>query len=327
MLRRVILRSITPGFWILLALCFAATAQRGRPHPDPETPPIVGRWDVTVQGTDGKYPSWLEFSRSGYRSLVGRYVGQSGSARPISKVEYADGAFRFTVPPQWEERQTDIVFEGRLEGDRLRGETTSDSGARIKWEATRAPSLDRRQPHPRREPIELFNGRDLTGWRPRDSKEKNGWQVRDGVLKNAEPVNDLVSDRRFTDFDLRAEFRYPRGSNSGVFLRGRYEVQIEDNFGHEPDSHGIGGIYGFLTPCINAAREAGQWQTLDVTLVGRRVTIALNGERIIDRQLIPGITGGALDSDEGQPGPIMIQGDHGEIEFRSIRVIPLAANP
>ena len=98
---------------------------------------------------------------------------------------------------------------------------------------------------------------------------------------------------------MRAEFRYPRGSNSGIYLRGRYEVQIEDNHGEEPDSHKIGGVYGFLTPCANAGKKAGEWQTLEVTLVGRAVTVILNGERIIDRQPIPGITGGALDSDEG----------------------------
>jgi hypothetical protein len=327
MLRRVIGRTSARGWWILVAFCSVAVAQTRRPHPDPDTPPIVGRWDATVQGTDGKYPSWLEFSRSGNRALVGRYVGQFGSARPISTVEHADGSFRFTVPPQWEDRRTDVVVEGRLEGDVIRGETTNDSGVRIRWEGKRAPLLDRRESNSRGEPIELFNGRDLTGWRPRNAKEKNGWQVRDGVLVNADPVNDLVSDRQFTDFEIRAEFRYPRGSNSGVYLRGRYEVQIEDNFGQEPDSHRIGGVYGFLMPCVNAAREAGQWQTLEVTLIGRRVTIVLNGERVVDRQLIPGITGGALDSDEGQPGPILIQGDHGAIEFRSVRIIPIATNP
>jgi len=101
-------------------------------------------------------------------------------------------------------------------------------------------------------------------------------------------------------------------------------VQIEDNFGQEPDSHGIGGVYGFLTPCVNAAKKADEWQTLEITLIGRRITVALNGERVIDRQIIPGITGGALDSDESQPGPIMIQGDHGPIEFRALTLTPAA---
>jgi hypothetical protein len=132
----------------------------------------------------------------------------------------------------------------------------------------------------------------------------------------------LLTARKFTDFKLKAEFRYPKGSNSGIYLRGRYEVQIEDNFGHEPDSHEIGGIYGFLTPITNAAKQPGEWQTLEVTLVGRAVTVVLNGEQVIDRQAIPGITGGALDSDEGEPGPIMLQGDHGIVEFRNLALTP-----
>ena len=119
----------------------------------------------------------------------------------------------------------------------------------------------------------------------------------------------MVTEHKFTDFKLHTEYRYPKGSNSGVYLRGRYEVQIEDDHGDVADSHGSGGVYGFLTPAVNAAKKPGEWQTLDVTLVGRVVTVELNGERVIDRQTIPGITGGALDGNEGEPGPILLQGD------------------
>jgi hypothetical protein len=171
-------------------------------------------------------------------------------------------------------------------------------------------------------PVELFNGKDLAGWKPRDPNVKNGWVARGGLLVNAEPGNDLVTERKFDDFKLHAEFRYPGGSNSGIYLRGRYEVQIEDNYGAEPESHGIGGIYGFLTPSTNPARKPGEWQSMDITLVGRVVTVIFNGERVIDRQTIPGITGGALDSDEASPGPIFLQGDHGPIEFRNLILTP-----
>jgi hypothetical protein len=286
------------------------------------TPPVVGRWDITVRGSDGDYPSWLEVRESGYRTLVGSFVGRTGSARPISRVEFENGRLRFSLPPQWEKRTDDQHVEGRLEGDVLRGETTDEQGRRVAWTAHRAPSLKRTYSPHAGEPIELFNGRDLTGWKARDVKSKNGWVVRDGVLTNAEPGNDLITEQKFTDFKLRAEFRYPEGSNSGIYLRGRYEVQIEDNFGHEPDSHEIGGIYGFLSPIKNAAKKSGEWQTLEITLFGRTVTIVLNGEKIIDRQAIPGITGGALDSDEGAPGPIMLQGDHGKVEFRKLTLTP-----
>jgi hypothetical protein len=284
--------------------------------------PVVGRWDLTVQGAEGGYPSWLEVRRSGRTTLVGSFVGQTGSARPISRVEFADGRVRFVVPPQWEDRKGDLVFEGRLEGDTLKGHTTDEKGRRVTWMGRRAPSLKRPRPPKWGAAVELFNGKDLTGWAPRTAGARSAWQVKDGVLVNTASGCDLRTEGTFTDFRLRAEYRYPRGSNSGIYLRGRYEVQIEDDFGKEPDSHGSGGVYGFLTPSVNAARRAGEWQAVDVTLVGRVVTVVLNGERVIDRQAIPGITGGALDSDEGAPGPILLQGDHGPIEFRKVTLTP-----
>src|SRR5438067_3033978 len=248
----------------------------------------VGRWESAVQTPQGDCPSWLEVSKSGRRTLVGWFVGQAGSARPISRVEVTYEAIRFAVPPQWEPGPEDLRFEGRPAGEGLRGEMTDDRGRKFPWTARRAPSLKRKEPPRWGEPVELFNGKNLAGWKPRLPDKPNGWTVRDGALVNAKPGNDLVSERTFEDFQLHAEFRYPKGSNSGIYLRGRYEVQIEDNFGQEPDSHRMGGIYGFLTPCLNAAKPAGEWQTLDVTLVGRAVTIVLNRERIVDRQPIPG---------------------------------------
>jgi hypothetical protein len=300
-----------------------ATALAGEPDKPArqQQPAILGRWDLTVHTSTEDYPSWLEVRRSG-RTLVGSFVGKVGSARPISRVEFANGRVRFAVPPQYEHRQDDLRFEGQFDGDSLRGETTDERGQSVTWMARHAPALQRTHPPTWGEPIELFNAKDLTGWKPRWPQVKNGWTVEKELLVNSIPGNDLITEQKFTDFKLHAEFRYPARSNSGIYLRGRYEVQIEDNYGEEPDSHKIGGIYGFLTPSVNAAKKPGEWQMVEVTLVGRVVTVLLNGERVIDRQTIPGITGGALDSDEGSPGPILIQGDHGPIEFRKVTVTP-----
>ena len=131
-----------------------------------------------------------------------------------------------------------------------------------------------------------------------------------------------MTDQLFNDFKLHIEFRYPKDENSGVYLRGRYEVQIADNKGKEPLSIYLGGVYGFLSPTEMMAKDAGEWQSYDITLVGRLVTIAVNGKTVICSQNIPGITGGALDSHEGEPGPIMLQGDHGAIDFRNIVITP-----
>ncbi len=325
---------MTPRSFICILLtglsapvAFAQTDTTGRVGP----PAIIGRWDIVVHAPGMDYPSWLEVRKSGRTTLVGQFVGRMGSVRPITQVEFKDGRVNWSVPIQWEPRKTDLAFEGKLDGDTLSGETVTDDGKPVKWTAKRAPNLKRDKPPTWGEQIDLFNGKDLTGWTtsppgpntfPPPKVSSEGWTVRDGLMVNAKPGINLVSERKFTDFKLHAGFRYPKGSNSGIYLRGRYEVQIEDNYGLEPDSHLIGGIYGFLNPSTNPSKPAGEWQTIDVELIGREATVYLNGERIIDRQTIPGITGGALDSDEGAPGPIMLQGDHGPIEFRRVRVMP-----
>lgn len=286
-------------------------------------PPVVGSWDLVVHGADGNnYPSWLKVEQSGYRTLVGAYVGQFGSARPIALVHHDQGRIRFNIPPQWEHQTNDIVVSARLDGDVLQGELNDDQGRQLKWEGHRAPTMVRDHAPKWGHSIELFNHKDLAGWKPRHADAKHGWRIQDGLLTNAVPGNDLVSARLFRDFKLHVEFRYPKGSNSGIYLRGRHEVQIEDDFGLPPDSHHVGGVYGFLSPRVNAVRPADEWQTVEITLIGRVVTVVLNGERVIEQQTIPGITGGALNSDEGEPGPIMLQGDHGPVAFRKVVITP-----
>ncbi len=284
--------------------------------------PLVGRWNLTVEGPKGSFPAWLEIRKSGVDALVGSYVGQFGSARPIGKIEVRDKGFRFSVPTQYERTPEDVVYEGQCSDGKLQGETNGGTRSTWKWFGERAPTLDRKQRPEWGPASELFNRHDLQGWTVRFADRDNGWVVQDGILSNVKPGNDLLTEMKFEDFKLSAEFRYPKGSNSGIYLRGRYEVQIEDNFGEEAESHKIGGVYGYLTPSINAAKPAGEWQTLDITLVGRVVTVILNGERIVDRQSIPGNTGGGLDNNEGSPGPILLQGDHGPVEFRRITITP-----
>jgi hypothetical protein len=281
--------------------------------------PVIGRWDLTVAGPEGSYPSWLEVRRSGDRTLVGRFVGQFGSARPIARIEFSDSVLRFAIPPQWETGDGDLRVEGVLSGDRLSGSMIDPGGNRLTWTANRAPSLRRTSPPTWGTPIVLFDGTDMASWQ---AEGESHWRVVDRTLTNGDAGANLVTRQSFTDFRLHVEFRYPAGGNSGIYLRGRYEVQVEDTGGREPANDHLGGIYGFLAPDEDHARQPGEWQSFDITLVGRMVTVVLNGTTIISNQEIPGITGGALDSNEAAPGPLVLQGDHGPVEYRNIVLTP-----
>jgi hypothetical protein len=288
----------------------------------PTLPAVIGHWDLTVTAPDGVYPSWLEVTASGNGVLVGRFVGHYGSARPIGRVEFTNGVVRFAIPPQWEQGTADLRFDAKLDGDRLAGAIVNPNGDRHTLVASRAPSLRRTTVPVWGTPVELFNGKDLTGWTTQGSGTSR-WRVVNGVLTNPASGTNLMTTRRFEDFKLHVEFRYPKGGNSGVYLRGRYEVQIEDSPERDwPGLLDVGAIYGLVAPNESAATAPGTWQTYDITLTGRRVTVVLNGHTIIADQIIPGITGGALDSDEGAPGPFVLQGDHTAVEFRRIRLTP-----
>lgn len=281
---------------------------------------LIGRWDITVTTPTGSAPSWLEIDSSGREALVGRIVGIVGSARPITEIITEGDSLRFAVPRQWEDGTGTLRVVGRLQGNRLVGRMTFPDNRTLNWVGVRAPRLARTRPPVWGTPVTLLNQNDLNGWQPMGTT--NQWVVRNGVLSSPRSGVNLRTANTFGDFKLHIEFRYPKESNSGVYLRGRHEVQIEDDYGREPDSHRFSGVYGFIEPSEIAARPAGQWQTYDITLVGRTVSVVANGKQVICSREIPGITGGAIDSNEGAPGPIYLQGDHGPVEYRNIVITP-----
>ncbi|HSF16048.1 MAG TPA: DUF1080 domain-containing protein [Vicinamibacteria bacterium] len=297
------------------AIVVALVSCGSEPPPESEGPfdsGLLGRWDVTVQGEDS-YPLWFEVEETGGR-LAGRIQGRFGHALPMEDVQ-AMGAHLM-----WNVEGTS--YHSNLEEERIRGGLTTAEGENREWIAVRAPLLAAPVDPEWGEPIELFNGVDLAGWRPRLAETSNFWHAEDGVLVNDDAGTDLVTESSFEDFRLHIEVQVPAGSNSGIYLRGRYEVQVQDDHGKEPHARHMGGIYGQITPTANAALPAGEWQAFDITLLGRWVTVVLNGETVIDNQEIPGITGGALDSKESEPGPIFLQGDHGRVLYRNIVLTP-----
>jgi len=179
------------------------------------------------------------------------------------------------------------------------------------------------------EPVSLFNGKDLSGWRLIKPDSDNGWSVQDGVLmnrvdkKSGKHYGNLRTDAEFEDFNLKLEVRTQENSNSGIYLRGIYEVQVAETFGKPLDPHNMGALYSRITPAVAAEKPIGEWQTMDITLVDRHLTVVLNGKTIIDNQPVLGCTGGALTSDEFKPGPIFLQGDHTNVDYRNIVLRPV----
>jgi 3-keto-disaccharide hydrolase len=284
--------------------------------------PYLGRWDLTLKSADREYPSWLELTEKDGK-LSAQFVGRWGNARPLPKAELANGTLTFVSPKEEEDSKTDLVFQGKLTGETLSGTVNAPDGSTWNWTGKRAPSLKRTKAPKWGKPIQLFNGKDLTGWKMSDPNTKNPWKVVDGALVSPTRGPEITNDQKFSDFKLHVEYNCAPNSNSGIYLRGRYEVQVETNSAHEPPSHHMGGVYGFIAASPEQPRKPGEWQTYDITLVGRIITVVQNDQVIIDHKEIPGITGGALDSHEEFPGPIYLQGsEDGHVSYRNIVLTP-----
>jgi hypothetical protein len=289
---------------------------------------FVGRWDIRVDDPGGAYPSWLEIQKRDDGKLSARFVGRVGRARAVTRLTVEDREIAFSLPAEFEARDEDLRFAGELDGGTLRGVTTNDVGERVTWTAVRAPTLQRGKEFQWGRSHTMLGADGLEGWRSRRGDDTDCWKVAEGVLSSDGPCTDLVSERRFRDFRLTLEFMLPPGGDSGVHLRGRYEIQLKDDSGgvSEPANGVSGSLYGFLPPLKAAGGKPGEWQTLEATLIGRTLTVVLNGETVIDAQEVPGITGDALDSDEDVAGPIMLQGYLGGVSYRNIVVTPAMAD-
>ncbi len=320
-IKQICFQKMSRIFLSVILLVFAVKANANIFTVKADSAILEGRWDMNIVMDGKEYPSWLEVHHSGIHMLVGQYVGIGGSARPISRINYSAGKMSFTIPPQWERIDRDLVFEATLQGDSLAGTVVDVNGKTFNWTAHRAPSLKRSKDPVWGTAIHLLLTNDLKGWHAADGKQ-NQWKVENGILSSPHSGANLVTDQAFTDFKLHIEFRYPKESNSGVYLRGRYEIQVADSKGMEPSKDQLGAVYGFIIPTDMMAKAPGEWQSYDITLVGRMVSVVANGKQIICNQEIPGITGGALDSKEGEPGPLMIQGDHGPVDYRNIVITP-----
>ncbi|PWT93725.1 MAG: DUF1080 domain-containing protein [Proteobacteria bacterium] len=279
--------------------------------------PFLGRWDLTITAGKDSYPDWLELTDKDGK-LDAFVQPRSGGARHWDTVRLTNGHLIVTMAS---ERGPSSVWDLTAQGDRLTGTLMRGDTVQAQIAGVRAPAMNRPMPTAWTSPEPLFNGKDLTGWEPMGSAA-NHWVAKDGELLNETKGANLKTTRQFDDFKLHIEYNCPNDGNSGIYLRGRYEVQIEYQDVDASDKfHSIGAIYSFVPPSVMLPRKPGTWETLDITLVGRRVTIVRNGTKTIDNQEIPGPTGGALDSREAEPGPFYIQGDHtGGMRYRNITI-------
>ncbi len=278
--------------------------------------PFAGRWDLTLIGPNGSWPQWMEVINQDGK-VSGRIQPRGGAVRPMVAAKMESGHLLITV--QAAGRGPEVSWDLTVSGDQLAGvQKQGENEAKIA--GVRAPALDRPAPKAWTQPEPLFNGKDLTGWEPVNNPQGSRWVVKDGTLFNEARGSNIRTSRTFDDFKLHLEVMCPEHCNSGIYLRGRDEIQVGSEGGTQP-SHEMGALYGFVAPKVAMPLNSGQWQTFDITLVGRRVTVLRNGVTLHEDLEVPGITGGALDSHEGEPGPIFLQGDHdGGMAYRNITI-------
>jgi hypothetical protein len=285
-----------------------------------------GRWDITVPENDRRRAWWLEVMNAESGKPSGSFVSAyAGDLNKIDEASIDNGELHLIFRSKGDHPTVTHLrakfVNGKLEGTH----EVEGNPKKLAWTGVRAPKFKSANAQTLKpgKAIELFNGKDLAGWRPLRPERKIEWTVKNGVTANVPKAVDLVTEEKFWNFKLHAEYRVGPHSNSGIGLRGRYEVQILEDYGQPPNSHGNGALYSRIMPTQNASKPANEWQTFDVTLIENRVTVVLNGITVIDNKEIDGLTAIGIDPDEGKPGPIIVQGDHGAVEFRKLTLTPL----
>ena len=305
--------------YFLLALSMVVTGFAGDEQ-------FNGKWVIDAEPPHTR-ALWLKVTGAGTDQLAGRFVGGvAGRSQPLVNAKIVAGELSFLVERYLEssKRWTRATTTVRIAGAKLHGVTQRDNG-KIKWVGRPSEAVADRDDGSWRagKPVVLFDGKDLSAWHGQSPGGEKTWHVDKGILRNTDEGDMLVSNGKFWNFKLHVEYNVASQSNSGIGLRSRYEVQILDDHGKPASIHGNGALYSTIKPSSNASLPADSWQTFDITLIGRDVTVVLNGMTTIDKQEIEGLTAIATDTNENEPGPITLQGDHGPIAFRKIVVTPM----
>lgn len=316
--------------------------------------PFLGVWNIAGTGTDANQIFWLELKQDGGK-LSSLFLNRTGHPIPLTAVKIENGELIFqsggtTDKPSGPEFHAKVV-DGKLIGSYTPSPRPPAPGAAapqtpppaprtINWVGVRPPvwpASNANGAHTYGTPVVLFDqtmkDKDpATLFDVQNTRNPINWIMQDGVLTNKVPGgNNIISKQKFTDFKVVLEYKLePKTektvvANSGLYLRGRYEIQILDDINDTTTEKFLtqAAVYGRTAPSKLASKPAGEWQTMEAVIVGNRVTVTLNGQRVQDNTLIGGVTGGTLDNDELAPGPVMIQGDHGQIWVRKAVVTPI----
>ena len=305
--------------------------------------PFLGRWALTIP--DGG-AGWLGIVETNGQ-LKGSILWGGGSVVSVASTKVEGDTLVVTRVNESRQRnaegqrvlkKTTETITAKVDGDSLKltTSTVGDDGKMTKRDDFTGKRIPPLPPAPDLakvkfgEPISLFNGNDLSGWKTMGNAP-SAWKVEDGLLRNdtTQPAGqnktfaNIRTEREFEDFNLKVEFRVPTNGNSGIYLRGIYEVQVANSFGRANNNHNCGALYSRILPSENVSKPPGEWQTFDITLVDRHLTVIHNGKKTIDNQPVLGCTGGALWSDEFRPGPIYLQGDHTNVDYRNMVLRPV----
>lgn len=350
------MKKLVFSFGLILTIAFASCSGNSEKDvKDSDISKFLGQWSFNL-GTKEGVPNtvgWLEVKKEGdfweadllwggggivpvqylYFADDVLYLGRS--TRQIVLQKDAEGKpIKTQYLPSWQEL--------RVDGDNLTGYELTPNSSYVGLDTViiKGKRMPPMPPAPDianlkfDDPINLIkNPNSLEGWTLVEENGKSGWSMEDGVLTN-NPVQiegqphiwyaNLKTEQEFEDFNLKLDIKVHERSNSGIYLRGMVEVQVSDSYDRPIDKHGtMGAIFSRITPTVNAARPAEEWQTMDITYVDRHVTVKLNDITVIDNQPVYGPTGGAIYYDMLLPGPIYLQGDHTKATFRNIILTPI----
>ncbi|MFO7937556.1 MAG: DUF1080 domain-containing protein [Kiritimatiellia bacterium] len=300
--------------------------------------PFIACWALNLPNGGG---GWLSVKRVPDGSLESFILLAGGSPRKLKETKMRGDTLVMTRVRKDRKTKKKIVdlYEARCKGAfiKIERKTINSDGKTV----SRA-SLDGKRipPHGKKpdldslefgKPVKLFSGNDMSKWKAMNPKAPNCWTIKDGILSNRVKGPDgkkrhgtnIRTEKKFEDFRLTTDVRVPENGNSGIYLRGIYEIQVAESYGEPADSHNMGALYSRITPSTTAEKKPDEWQTLDIILCERYATVILNGTKIIDNQPIMGCTGGAISSDEFAPGPIYLQGDHTDVDYRNMILYPI----